>query len=80
MNQNDTAFDSRTDLPATGAGTVGTVQLPGNAALTCTEPFERETTQTFFTADGAPIRWGQTGEYLLQPVPAGITVDYQKEQ
>jgi hypothetical protein len=32
-----------------------------------------------FTADFTPVKRGQTGSYVLQPVPDGITVEYEEE-
>ncbi len=62
-------------------GSDATVEIPGEAPLTFNEPFEiREDTRTIFTADFAPVRQGQTDEYLLQPVPEGITVEYGDEE
>ena len=61
-------------------GDSATVDVPGEAPLTFNEPFEiRENTRTSFTADFTPVRRGQTGEYLLQPVPEGIVVEYDDE-
>ena len=53
------------------------VTVPGEAPLTFEEPFEiREDTRTTFTADFTPVRRGQAGGYVLQPVAQGITVEY----
>ncbi|QHS16377.1 DUF4382 domain-containing protein [haloarchaeon 3A1-DGR] len=61
-------------------GDSATVEVPGEAPLTFNEEFEiRADTRTVFTADFTPVRRGRTGEYLLQPVPDGITVDYEAE-
>ena len=61
-------------------GESAVVEVPGEAPLTFNEPFEiREDTRTVFTADFTPVRRGQTDEYLLQPVPEGITVEYEDE-
>lgn len=58
-------------------GSSATVEVPGEAPLTFNKPFDiREDTQTTFTADFTPVLRGGTGEYLLQPVPDGITVEY----
>jgi hypothetical protein len=58
-------------------GTAADVQVPGEAPLTFNERFEiREDTRTTFTADFTPVRRGQAGGYILQPVPSGITVEY----
>ncbi|WP_280536648.1 DUF4382 domain-containing protein [Halopenitus sp. POP-27] len=55
-----------------------TVEVPGEAPLTFNREFEiRADARTVFTADFTPVRRGQTDEYLLQPVPDGITVEYE---
>ncbi len=62
-------------------GSDATVEMPGEAPLTFNEPFEiRENTRTVFTADVAPVQRGQAGSYVLQPVPQGITVEYEDEE
>ena len=59
-------------------GSSATVEVPGEAPLTFNKRFEiRENTRTVFTADFTPVRRGQTDEYLLQPVPQGINVEYE---
>ncbi|QLD85044.1 DUF4382 domain-containing protein [Natronomonas halophila] len=59
-------------------GSEATVEVPGEAPLTFNQSFEvRENTRTVFTADFTPVKRGQTGSYVLQPVPDGITVDYE---
>lgn len=61
-------------------GSSATVEVPGDAPLTFNQEFEvRENTPTVFTADFTPVKRGQTGRYVLQPVPDGITVDYEEE-
>lgn len=61
-------------------GESATVEVPGEAPLTFNESFEiREDTRTTFTADFAPVSRGATGEYVLQPVPDGISVSYEEE-
>jgi len=53
------------------------VSVPGEAPLTFNEPFEiREDTRTTFTADFTPVKRGQAGGYILQPVAQGTTVTY----
>lgn len=60
------------------SGESATVEVPGNAPLTFNEPFEiRANTRTTFTGDFTPVKRGQAGGYLLQPVAQGITVDYE---
>lgn len=62
-------------------GSSATVEVPGEAPLTFNEQFEiRDDTRTVFTADFTPVRRGQGDEYLLQPVPEGITVEYEAEE
>jgi hypothetical protein len=60
-------------------GSSATVETPGEAPLTFNQEFEiREDTRTVFTADFTPVKRGQTGSYVLQPVPDGITVEYEE--
>jgi hypothetical protein len=57
-----------------GDADVGT---PGEAPLQFKEPFEiRDGQRTTFTADFTPVKRGQTGKYLLQPVASGTEVSY----
>ena len=59
-------------------GDSATVAVPGEAPLTFNEEFEvRADTRTTFTADFTPVLRGETDEYLIQPVPDGITVEYE---
>lgn len=61
-------------------GSSATVEVPGEAPLTFNQEFEvRENTRTVFTADFTPVKRGQTGKYILQPVPDGIKVSYEDE-
>jgi len=61
-------------------GSDATVEVPGEAPLTFNEGFEvRENTRTEFTADFTPVQRGQADGYVLQPVPEGITVEYEEE-
>lgn len=61
-------------------GSSAIVEVPGEAPLTFNQQFEvRENTRTVFTADFTPVKRGQTGTYVLQPVPDGITVSYGDE-
>lgn len=58
-------------------GTAADVEVPGEAPLTFNERFDiREDTRTTFTADFTPVQRGPAGGYILQPVPTGITVEY----
>lgn len=53
------------------------VDTPGGAPLQFKHPFEiREDEVTTFTGDFTPVRRGQTGRYLLQPVAQGTEVTY----
>ena len=53
------------------------VDTPGGAPLQFKTPFEiREEQVTTFTGDFTPVRRGQTGRYLLQPVARGTSVEY----
>lgn len=59
-----------------GDADVGT---PGEAPLQFKEAFEiREGQRTTFTADFTPVKRGQTGSYLLQPVASGTEVSYSE--
>ncbi len=54
------------------------VSTPGNAPLQFKESFEiRDGKLTTFLADFTPVRRGQTGTYLLQPVATGTEVSYE---
>lgn len=54
------------------------VDTPGNAPLQFKRAFEvRESQRTVFTADFTPVRRGQTGRYLLQPVARRTSVEYE---
>ncbi|QKY15639.1 DUF4382 domain-containing protein [Halorubrum sp. CBA1229] len=62
-------------------GDSATVGVPGDAPLTFNQEFEvRADARTTFTADFTPVLRGQTDEYLLQPVPDGITVEYEGDE
>lgn len=57
------------------------VDTPGEAPITFNEPFEiRENTRTSFTADFTPVKRGQTGKYVIQPVPKEIEVTYSSTE
>lgn len=57
------------------------VDTPGEAPITFNEPFEiREDTRTSFTADFTPVKRGQTGKYVIQPVPKEIEVSYSSTE
>ncbi len=60
-------------------GSDADVGTPGEAPLQFKESFEiRENTRTTFTADFTPVKRGQTGSYLLQPVASGTEVSYEE--
>lgn len=62
-------------------GSDATVEMPGEAPMTFNQSFEvRENTRTSFTADFTPVKRGQAGGYVLQPVPQGITVEYEETE
>lgn len=61
-------------------GSDATVEVPGTAPLTFDESFDvRADTHTTFTADFTPVRLGGADGYTLQPVPDGITVEYEDD-
>jgi hypothetical protein len=61
-------------------GSDADVGTPGEAPLQFKEQFEiREGQRTTFTADFTPVKRGQTGKYLLQPVATGTEVTYSEE-
>jgi hypothetical protein len=56
-------------------GSDADVSTPGNAPLKFNQSFEiREDTRTVFTADFTPVKQGQSGGYVLQPVADGTMV------
>lgn len=60
-------------------GESATVEVPGNAPLKFNAAFEiRADTRTVFTADFTPVKRGNSGSYLLQPVASGVTVEYEE--
>lgn len=59
-------------------GSSATVTLPGDAPLKFNLEFEiRSGETTSFTADFTPVKQGQTGRYVLQPVADEVTVSYE---
>ena len=55
-----------------------TVETPGNAPLQFKLAFEiRAGERTVFTGDFTPVRRGQSGSYLLQPVADNLSVTYE---
>lgn len=68
-----------TEATLSGGGSA-TVELPGDAPLKFQEEFEIRSGQTTtFIADFTPVKQGQTGRYVLQPVADEIEVIYQTE-
>ena len=58
-----------------------TIETPGNAPMQFNTEFEiRPGKRTVFTADVAPVRRGQTDNYLIRPVPRGISVTYEERE
>ncbi|MDH5019470.1 DUF4382 domain-containing protein [Halobacterium rubrum] len=69
---------SGVSAPLADGGGDADVGTPGNAPLQFKEPFEvREDQRTSFVADFTPVKRGQTGSYLLQPVASGTEVTYE---
>lgn len=59
-------------------GSDADVSTPGDAPLKFNQSFEiREDERTVFTADFTPVKQGQSGGYVLQPVADGTTVEYE---
>lgn len=59
-------------------GGEATVETPGAAPLKFNRSFKiREDLRTEFTADFTPVRQGESGRYLLQPVASETTVRYR---
>lgn len=64
------------DVEGTVDGETVTVDTPGAARIQFNRQFSiLEDHRTEFTADIVPVQRGQAGEYVLQPVPSGITVE-----
>lgn len=61
-------------------GDTAEVDTPGSAPLQFNQPFEiRDDQTTTFVGDFTPVRRGQTGRYLLQPVAQGTRVVYEDQ-
>jgi hypothetical protein len=59
-------------------GGEATVTTPGEAPLKFNAAFEiRAEETTTFTADFTPVKRGQTGSYIFQPVASGVSVSYE---
>lgn len=62
------------------SGDSATVNLPGDAPLKFNKEFDIRSDQTTsFTADFTPVKQGETGQYVLQPVAEEVTVSYGTE-
>jgi hypothetical protein len=60
-------------------GSSATVNLPGDAPLKFNKQFDIRTGETTsFTADFTPVKQGQTGRYVLQPVADEVVVSYEE--
>ena len=58
-------------------GSEADVRTPGNAPLRFNTSFEiRENQRTHFLADFTPVRQGNSGRYIIQPVASETTVTY----
>ncbi|MEF8856692.1 MAG: DUF4382 domain-containing protein [Haloplanus sp.] len=68
-----------TSVDATLAdGGEATVETPGEAPLKFDQSFEiRAEERTVFTADFTPVKRGQSGSYVLQPVASETSVSYE---
>lgn len=61
-------------------GSDADVSTPGDAPLKFNQSFEiRDGERTTFTADFTPVKQGQSGGYVLQPVADGTEVSYESE-
>jgi hypothetical protein len=59
-------------------GGEATVDTPGEAPLKFDQSFEiRAESRTAFTADFTPVKRGQSGSYLFQPVASETSVSYE---
>ncbi|WP_411963990.1 DUF4382 domain-containing protein [Haloferax sp. YSMS24] len=62
-------------------GSDATVEVPGSAPLKFEKPFDiRADESTTFTADFTPVKAGNAGKYVLQPVAKEVTVTYESEE
>ncbi|KAB1198658.1 MULTISPECIES: DUF4382 domain-containing protein [Haloferax] len=71
---------SETDATLTD-GSEATLEVPGSAPLKFERSFEiRADETTTFTADFTPVKAGNAGKYVLQPVAEEVTVRYESEE
>ncbi|WP_049905060.1 DUF4382 domain-containing protein [Haloferax gibbonsii] len=71
---------SETDATLTD-GSSATVEVPGSAPLKFERSFEiRADETTTFTADFTPVKAGNAGKYVLQPVADEVTVTYESTE
>ncbi|WP_058828460.1 DUF4382 domain-containing protein [Haloferax sp. Q22] len=71
---------SETDATLTD-GSAATVEVPGSAPLKFERSFEiRADETTTFTADFTPVKAGNAGKYVLQPVADEVTETYESEE
>jgi hypothetical protein len=71
--------DDGVDATLDGGGDA-TVDTPGEAPLKFDRSFEiRADITTTFTADFTPVKQGQSGGYVIQPVADEVTVAYEDE-
>lgn len=73
-------LDAEATEATLSGGDSATVNLPGDAPLKFNKEFDiRSDETTSFTADFTPVKQGQTGRYVLQPVADEVTVSYGTE-
>ncbi|WP_416840879.1 DUF4382 domain-containing protein [Haloferax sp. DFSO52] len=62
-------------------GSDATLEVPGSAPLKFEQSFEiRADETTTFTADFTPVKAGNAGKYVLQPVAEEVTVTYESDE
>ncbi|KAB1187973.1 MULTISPECIES: DUF4382 domain-containing protein [Haloferax] len=70
---------SNTDATLTD-GSDATVEVPGSAPLKFEKSFEiRADETTTFTADFTPVKTGNAGKYVIQPVAEEVSVVYESD-